>query len=89
MKKFMTFLGTILLLYSTTAFAQVSLPFPGPGAAAPGAVSKLLTTSDGKIINTSDAKFLRSPGTESWEKVLKTSDDKLLATSDSKILKTP
>jgi len=79
----------INLIFCSISFAQVSIPFPGPGGVTGIVLSKILATGDGKILVTSDGEFLKTPGAESWDKLLKTSDDKLLITGEGKVLKTP
>lgn len=63
---------------------------PGPGIGSAVVYAKLLGTSDGKWLITSDGKILKTAGTDTTNKILINADDEMLVTTTSgKILTTP
>ena len=84
------FWASLITLCLTSSAIASSGMMPGPGVGVfVSSFSKLLVTPAGSVLNTVGTRFLKTPGTESWNKPTITPDGTLLQTADKKLLKTP
>jgi len=83
-------LTIIFLSCSSWAYAGQGIgPGPGVKGYSGATYSKILVTPSGKVLVTSGIKWLKAPGTESWDKLMITANGTPLKTADNKLLKTP